>query len=259
MDSAGSRILLESRRFCGRVSGLPEMGSRGGRGASVNIAQRLRDIDAHLESLDCAIRELHPEFSSRIVLRLEELEATCRGHANAVCSVLANQRLAVEAVVSKATTAADEACARLAAAADRHQQQGTELRREMVPLKELIEERSRQCAADLDKMASLVEVALDHLERSENLTQRQESLSFEVKACLRELRAAQRDFKAEQVKVIVRSRMRGESLPAIIRQAQRVAESRSPSAQRVAGSRSPSAERTGAALREESRGRRGRD
>ena len=242
----------------GRVCGLPEMASRGGKGAGANIAQRLRDIEAHLDSLDCAIRELHPEFSRRIVARLEDLEVTCRGHANAVFQVLTNQRAAVEAVVSKASTAADEACARLAAAADRHQQQGAELRREMVPLKELIEERSAQCAADLSKMASLVTQAMEHLERQEILNEqaeaqiqaltRLESLSSEVRASLRDLRAAHRDFKADQVKVMVRSRVRGESLPAVIRQAQRVAESRSPSAERV-----------GAALREESRGRRKRD
>ena len=162
-DSLGIQALLREfgllLRFfweAGRVCGLPEMASRGGKGAGANIAQRLRDIEAHLDSLDCAIRELHPEFSRRIVARLEDLEVTCRGHANAVFQVLTNQRAAVEAVVSKASTAADEACARLAAAADRHQQQGAELRREMVPLKELIEERSAQCAADLSKMASLV-------------------------------------------------------------------------------------------------------
>ena len=264
-DSLGIQALLREfgllLRFfweAGRVCGLPEMASRGGKGAGVNLAQRLRDIEAHLDSLDCAIRELHPEFSRRIVARLEDLEVTCRGHANAVFQVLTNQRAAVEAVVSKASTAADEACARLAAAADRHQQQGADLRREMVPLKQLIEERSQQCEADLKKMASLVEQALEHLERQEILNRRAEaqiqqlsrleSLSSEVWASLRDIRAAHRNLRTDQVKFMIRSRVRGESLPAVIRQAQRVAESRS-----------PSAERAGAALREESRGRRGRD
>ena len=230
---------------------------RGGKGAGVNIAQRLRDIDERLDSLDCAIREVHPQFSRRIVERLEHLEATCRGHANAVFQVLSNQSARVEAVVSKASTAADEACARLAAAADRHQQQGADLRREMVPLKQLIEERSQQCEADLKKMASLVEQALEHLEQQEILNRqaeaqiqqlsRLESLSSEVWASLRDLRAAHRNFRTDQVKLMIRSRVRGESLPAVIRQAQQVAQSRS-----------PSAERAGAALRQESRGRRGR-
>ena len=200
-DSLGIQALLRElgllsllRLFweAGRVCGLPEMASRGGKGAGANIAQRLRDIEERLDSLHCAIRELHPEFSRRIVARLEELEVTCRGHANAVFQVLASQRAAVEAVVSKASTAADEACARLAAAADRHQQQGAELRREMVPLKELIEERSAQCAAGLSKMASLVTQAMEHLERQEILNEqaeaqiqalsRLESLSSEVRA-----------------------------------------------------------------------------
>jgi hypothetical protein len=104
----------------------------------------------------------------------------------------------------------------------------------------------------------LLEQALEHLERQEILNRRGEaqiqqlsrleSLLSEVLASLHDLRAAHRNFRTYQVKLMIRSRVRGESLPAVIRQAQQVAQSRS-----------PPAERAGAALREESRGRRGLD
>ena len=154
--------------------------------------------------------------------------------------VMTNQREAVEATVSKAAAKSDEACARLAAAADRHQRDGADLRRELGQLKDAIDDQSQQVQSDLQKMSELASQALEHLERQELLNaqteeqlQRLSALDMmyqTVHASVQDLQMKSMNFKHEQEKVIASSRVsRAESMPVVLKRAQCVA--RSPSAE----------------------------
>ena len=214
----------------------------GGRGGGGTIAERLAYIERRLDALDDGLQMVHPDYADPIVRRVSEMETLCREHVNRVGRVMTNQRQAVEATVSKAAAKSDEACARLAKAADRHQQQGAELRSELGNLKDAIDAQSQQVEADLQKMEKLASQALEHLERQELLNaqteeqlQRLSALDMmyqTVHASVQDLQMKSMNFKHEQEKVIASSRVsRAESLPVVVKRAQRVASSRSPSAE----------------------------
>ena len=119
---------------------------RHGKGGSVNIAQRLKDLEDRVEALDAGLQEVHPEYANRILDRMHELEEVTRQHANSVFRVLTDQKDACQdivdqckEIVGQAAVDADAACQRLDAAAERHQNDGSALRRELGGLKELID------------------------------------------------------------------------------------------------------------------------
>ena len=191
------------------------------------IAERLAYIERRLDALDAW---MHANYAERIVRRVADMEGVGRA--------MTNQREAVEAVGSEV----DEACARLAAAADRHLREGAELRRELGNLKGLIDDQSQQVQADLQKMEKLASQALEHLERQELLNaqteeqlQRLSALDMmyqTVHASVQDLQMKSMNFKHEQEKVIASSRVsRAESMPVVLKRAQCVASSRSPSAE----------------------------
>ena len=191
------------------------------------IERRLDAVDACLDAVDAWMHASYTD-SERIVRRVADMEGVGRA--------MTNQREAVEAVGSEV----DEACARLAAAADRHLREGAELRRELGNLKGLIDDQSQQVQADLQKMEKLASQALEHLERQEVLNaqteeqlQRLSALDMmyqTVHASVQDLQMKSMNFKHEQEKVIASSRVsRAESMPVVLKRAQCVA--RSPSAE----------------------------
>lgn len=212
---------------------------KGGAKKGTSIAQRLEELEARVESLDNAVREVHPNYSGPIVRRVEELEQLCRSHANRVFEILVNNKAGVEAAASSAIAKADEACARLDQAAARHQSEGASLRQEWGLIKENIDFTSAQVEQDLANMSCVLQKAVEHQDKQETLNRaadlqlarlaRFESFGTEVQAGLRQIRAEGRDFRTDQRHIVSRAHCRSASLPAVIREAQRCAESRSPS------------------------------
>ena len=211
----------------------------GKQGQVVSIADRLRKIECHLDSLDAAVQELHPEYSSHIVMRVTELEDKRRSHASSVFKVLNNQRLGVETAAMKASKTAADACARLDQASQRHELQAAMLRREVGSIKDMVDLKSEQCARDLANMELLVKETLENIERQDTLrrqadAQIEQLTRWEVVA--NEVRASLQDLKFQSHKAQrgcwdspAATRGRVSSVPALIRHAQKMAESRSPS------------------------------
>ena len=222
---------------------------RHGKGGSVNIAQRLKDLEDRVEALDAGLQEVHPEYANRILDRMHELEEVTRQHANSVFRVLTNQKDACQdivdqckEIVAQAAVDADAACQRLDAAADRHQNDGSALRRELGGLKELIDTQSMQCSSDLAKMEALLRQASDCLDMQESLRNDAEEqmrnlsrIQSEAQTLASTIAAA--EFKQEQERVVQAARSGCASLPDLIKRAQGVARSREPSVD--AGSREP--------------------
>ena len=233
-----------------------------GEAGAPNIAQRLKNLEDRVESLDVGLQEVHPDYADRILGRMHELEEVTREHSNKVFRVLTNQREACQdivkecqAIVSQASTDADAACRRLDEAADRHQRDGAALRSELGLLKEMIDAQSLQCQTDLGKMERLAQQALDSLDRQaafhaqteeqlSRLAQVEHQVETVVSQVSEHLAAPHGgavspavDFKTEQQGVIQEARNRPAScLPGIIAQAQQVARSREPSADAAAQS-----------------------
>ena len=212
----------------------------GKQGLTLTIADRLRKLECGVETLDIAVRELHPDHTSRIVERITELEEKCRNHANSVFRVLTNQRQGVEAVATKASTMAIEACARLDQASERHETQAAMLRQEVGLIKDMVDENSLQCERDLNNMKAMVQDSLEHLDRQETLSRQADAhieklikwdaIAEDVRESLQKLK-----FEVGKQKLGGRggspaeTRGRVGSVPALIRHAQKLAESRSPS------------------------------
>ena len=73
--------------------------------AKVNPFQRvLGPIEDRLDVLDAAIRELHPEYSTRILDRMAYLEDLCREHVNRVLGMINNNKPELVANVDKSTS-----------------------------------------------------------------------------------------------------------------------------------------------------------
>ena len=117
-------------------------GKAGGRGMS--IGDRLRELELRIESLDVAVREIHPDYVPGIIARTTELEKLCREHVNSTCRVLENQRLGVKTVVKEAEARAESAVASLMKAANRHHEEAHNLRAELVPFKEMVDRQSQE-------------------------------------------------------------------------------------------------------------------
>ena len=165
-------------------------------GRGPNIGQRLAEVEKRLESLDNAIREVHPNYAEPIVQRCEHLAEVARANANRIFGLLQMHMGEVEAKASRVKEEADEACARLKEAANRHQSEGAVLRRELGGVKELIDERSLQIERDGARQQKILDLAIEQADRGNELREacdmqlarlaKLESLAAEVRADLRE-------------------------------------------------------------------------
>ena len=222
---------------------------RHGKGGAVTIGQRLKDLEDRIDTLDAALQEVHPGYADPILDRMHELEKLTREHANHVFQVLTNQRDACQdiveqckEIVAQAAADADKACLRLDAAADRHQSDGSALRRELGGLKDVIDTQSMQCSSDLAKMEALLRQASECLVMQEGLRKDAEEqmktlsrIQGDIQTLASTVAAA--EFKEEQERVVRAARSGSVHLPDLIKQAQGVARSREPSVD--AGSREP--------------------
>ena len=198
--------------------------------AKVNPFQRvLGPIEDRLDFLDAAIRELHPEYSSRILDRMAYLEDLCRQHVNRVLGVINNKKAELVAKVDKVTKGLsfvvdvlDDKTAKsiksLEDATQRHHADAKAVRRELGELKSLIDvqterlmDERRACEKLLKEAHELVEVdVLPH--RHENVV-KANSFYDEQKELIRRARDAKTKEQQEE----------------LIDKAQRTAASRSPS------------------------------
>lgn len=212
------------------------------KGATSTVADRLRTLEARVESLDGAVQELHPDYSARVVARVTEIEETCRTHANSVLQVLTNQRLGVESAATKAAGMANDACARLERSSTRHEEQAAALRTEIGVIKDMVDARSADCERDLANMKIYVQDVLDHMERQETLSRqvdaqieklsRLEALAKQVQDTARNWQNKTRSLQCGSSASIAGARGRTQSEPpqrSVLKMAQKLAESRSPS------------------------------
>ena len=205
-----------------------------------------------MDALDAGLRDVHPDHSRRILDRMAELEQTCRSHVNEVLKVVDNQRQALQTMVTRAERRGDVICDRLHEAGERHQADAKVLRQEIGQLKEAIDmaaakqqeeaqAHSDMVTANLARMEKLAQQSLDAIEQHEALDQKAQDklerlakLEKRTEDDLRQLRTAA--FPLQQYRVIERSRapnLRTSSMPAILREAQTIAKSRSPSREAV--------------------------
>ena len=215
-----------------------------------------------MDALDAGLRDV----LDRMLDCMATSEQVCRSHANKVYKVLENQKQAVDEMVQIAKRQGDRICERLNQAGERHQAEAKELRQELGQLKETIDTASAEhqenanalaakhqetATALLAKMENLAQQAVDTIEQHEALDQKaQEKLERMAKlgeelgrkAKLAEIDICQLQtvaFPMQQKRLILRSRapnLRASSMPAILREAQEIAKSRSPK------SRSPTRE-----------------
>ena len=217
-----------------------------GRGHGTTLAQRLQDIEERIESLDAAVRDVHPGYAERVLARMAELEQLCRGHANQVFAIMHCRQEIFRAELARAQEEGEEAIARMNEAAQRHQHDAAALRRELGVLKESIDNQHAQSTADLQKMEALAHQAIEDIEQQkllmetvEDWRQRMTMVEATVKHAedvAKTIRQAE-GFEKGQSRVVAQSRVRGVSMPATIREAQEVATSRSPGAGRRVYSR----------------------
>ena len=209
-----------------------------------------------MDALDAGLRDVHPEHSRRVLDRMTELEQVCRSHANKVYKVLENQKKALDEMVENAKRQGDTICERLNQAGERHQAEAKLLRQELGQLKETIDTASAEhqeyanalaakhqetATALLAKMENLAQQAVDTIEQHEALDQKaQEKLERMAKLeeeLGREAKLAEMDIcQLQTVAFPMQQNLRASSMPAILREAQEIAKSRSPK------SRSPTRE-----------------
>lgn len=180
----------------------PTKGKAGkGRAIAPNIGERMLEVEQRVESLDAAIRQIHPEYAGPIVNRVTEIERYCREHANKVFTVLANQRDAVQQVVDDASKKAEAMVASLEKAAEHHKAEQAALRRELRPLEKMVEERAEQSSRNLDLMGELVRQSLENINRNEDISRRIESdlqrlsrleaMASEMQICVQQVMGSQ--------------------------------------------------------------------
>lgn len=212
------------------------------------LGTRLHALEARIDALDAGLRDVHPDYSRRILDRMSEMEQTCRSHVNEVLTVVDNQRQALKNMVTRAQRTGDEISDRLRQAGERHQADAKVLRQEIGQLKEAIDmaaakqheeiqAHENMVMTNLDRMERLAQQAMDALEQHEALDQKAQDklellakLGKQTEEDVRQMRTM--TFPLHQSRVIQRSRapnLRTSSMPAILKEAQSVAKSRSPS------------------------------
>ena len=218
----------------------------------------IEPFEARLDALDAAVREIHPQYSDRILDRMSELEGTCRDHANRVMMCIDNQKKDMIAAANNVSKHVEHAVSdlekRTAAAierfhevAHRHQTDAKALRCELGGLKELLDASSVNIAEERQNCQQLLEDARQLLSTlEENVKDARHLLSDVSKT--RQLIESEtsevgttHDFRITQMKLMSEART-APSMAGVIRKAQSAAASRSPS---KGVSREPSPARSG--------------
>ena len=135
----------------------------------VNPFQRvLGPIEERLDFLDAAIRELHPEYSSRILDRMAYLEDLCRQHVNRVLGVINNKKAELVAKVDKVTKGLSfvvdvlegktaKSIKSMEDATQRHHADAKAVRRELGELKSIIDAQSERLVQERRACERLLE------------------------------------------------------------------------------------------------------
>ena len=226
------------------------------------LRRRLDSLDARVDTLDGAIREVHPTYSGRILDRMHELEKVSREHCNQLLGILksykedlgnleSKTRFGCEASVVKA----EASMLRLNQATERHCADAAALRQELGSLKTALDSHSEEIEDSKREAEAMLEEAKALAQRAAAVGQQQSAAAASAAtqplgqlvgtvpgtapARGRPLSDSQRhqDFKSGQVRVLRRSRsMSADSLglAEVVRDAQQLALSRSPSASREA-------------------------
>ncbi len=87
----------------------------------------MRSLEKRVDTIAIAIQEVHPDYSQRILSRMEDLERLARGHANSVMGILNNQTHALESAVFKARAESVKVFGQLSEASERHRRDGAAL------------------------------------------------------------------------------------------------------------------------------------
>ena len=228
----------------------------------------LDPIEARIDALDRAIREVHPDYSARILDRMTELEALCREHAHRVMRCIDNQKKDLMQSADKVFNFVDHALCdlekRTATAIERfeeitqrHQTDAKALRRELGELKEIIDSSSaclaeerkncEQLLEDARQLLSTMEDSVVTHESSQRISCAKERLQCEqllkdARLVLSDLNSncplsahrntelGTNDFLIAQRKLISEARdATSDGIAHVIRRAQSAAASRSPS------------------------------
>ena len=198
-----------------------------------------------MDALDAGLRDV----LDRMLDCMATSEQVCRSHANKVYKVLENQKQALDEMVQIATRQGDRICERLNQAGERHQAEAKLLRQELGQLKETIDTASAEHQENANALAAKhQETATTLLAKMENLAQQargtiivaQEKLERMAKLgeeLGRKAKLAEMDIcQLQTVAFPMQQNLRASSMPAILREAQEIAKSRSPK------SRSPTRE-----------------
>ena len=62
------------------------------------IAQRGKELDEHVDSVDAAIDEVHPEYSVPVLSRIGFMKEHARSHINKAASILSMTTVSVSAI-----------------------------------------------------------------------------------------------------------------------------------------------------------------
>ena len=147
------------------------MGTKSKSAAANPFRQVLEPFEARLDALDAAIREIHPDYSNRILDRMTYLEERCREHAHRVMRCIDNQKKDliesadkvsnhVEHAVCDLERRTSTAIERFEEVTHRHQTDAKALRCELDELKAIIDSSSEHLAEERQNCEELLEDAL---------------------------------------------------------------------------------------------------
>lgn len=206
--------------------------------------------------MDEAVRDVHPEYSGRILDRMHELEAMTRENANTALIFFDQRRQALMKTAEGAIDQLEKACQRcaecedqLARAAQRHAVDGAGLRAELGELKRMLDAQSLRLRERADEVEEMLEQAAARAATAVPpfaLGVGEPDLGVAGETAADMGRGSGwggdrgRRFVSEQRRLLARSRSVGsahseEDLAELVREAQLLATSRSPSSSREQG------------------------
>ena len=205
----------------------------------MNIAQRLQELEARIESLDIAVQEVHPKYANRILDRMADLEKHARKQANQVFAIFEAQRKEL----SQAYWVGENSIKRLNEAAEQHQNDAGALRKELGVLKEGIDRQHHESTENLERMKAMAKQAIQDIDQQKSLLEAAEAAEqrlTKVESMLQHAEKALRKFKnlesfpkrqervVEQARALSAApdRVRAASLPAVMREAMDIAKHR---------------------------------
>ena len=165
------------------------MGPKSKSAAANPFRHVLDPIEARLDALDAAIRDIHPDYSNRILDRMTELEETCREHAHRVMRCIDNQKKDlvesadrvsnhVEIAVCDLERRTAKAIERFEEVTQRHQTDAKALRCELGELKTIIDSSSEHLAKEREQCERILEDARQILSGLEDKVEVPENIEY---------------------------------------------------------------------------------